>query len=197
MNVLFLVLTLILAQGKGFMVTPHDILPYWQAYTKSHGEPMGLLQKREILMNYLGDYLMVKRAKELGLDKTPQFWKAWNEAHEELQKRCSKEKVPEAKCKKMGEAIKKVLLIQMVIQKEVIPRIKITEEEIQQLILSHQGQKRGKKLDRAGAILFLQQEKKAKALNSYILDLMDRYKVKIDDKALEKLNDKALGLKPL
>ena len=197
MSVLFLVLTLILAQGKGFVVTPHDILPYWQAYTKSHGEPEGLLQKREILMNYLGDYLMVKRARELGLEKTPQFQKAWREAREELQKRCKNERVPEEKCKRMGEAIKKVLLIQMVVQKEVIPRIKITEEEIQTLILSHQGKKRGKRLDRAGAILFLQQEKKAEALNSYILDLMDRYKVKIDDKALEKLNGKTLGLKAL
>jgi len=144
MSVLFLVLALILAQGKGIMVTPPDILPYWQAYTKSHGEPRGILQKREILMNYLGDYLMVRRAKELGLENTPQFQKAWREAQEEIQKRCIWEEVPEARCKKMGEAIKRVLLIQMVVQKEVIPRINITEEEIQALILSHQGKKRGK-----------------------------------------------------
>ncbi|GEM_PF-2136733 len=197
MNILLLVLTLILAQGRGVMVTPHDILPYWQAYTKSHGQAEGLLQKREILMNYLGDYLMVKRAKDLGLDRTPRFQKTWEEAREELRRRCAKEKVPEARCREMGQAIKKVLLIQALVQKEVIPRIKISEEEIQQLILSHEGQRRGKKLDRAGALLFLQQEKKAQALNSYILDLMDRYKVKINDKALEKLNSETLGLKSL
>ncbi len=197
MSVFFLLLTLILAQGKGFVVTSNDIIPYWLAYTRSHGEPEELFQKREILMNYLGDYLMLKRAKELGLDKTQQFQKVWKDAWEEIQRRCSKERVAKYKCKQIKEAIKKVILIQMVVQKEVIPRIKITEEEIQTLILSHRGQKRGKKLDRLGAILFLQQKKKAEALNSYILELMSHYKVKIDEKALKKLNSKILGLNSL
>lgn len=193
MNILFLALTLILAQGKGIMVTPHDILPYWQAYTKTHGEPQGLLEKREILMNYLGDYLMVRRAKEVGLDKTPQFQKEWKEAQQEIRERCAREKIHPARCQSMAKAIRKVILIEMVIQEEVVPRIKITNEEIDQLVLAHKGKRKGKQLDRAGAILFLQQKKRAQALNSYIMELLNRYKVKINEKALEELNSKALG----
>ncbi len=194
MSIILLLLSLILAQGKGFVVTPHDIFPYWQAYSKTHGEPHEVNQKKEILINYLGDFLMVKRAKELGLDKTSQFKRIWKEAQEELKTRCTKEKVSTDKCERMGKAIKKVILIQMVIQREVLPRIKISEEEIQTLVISHKGNNSRKKLDRTGAIMFLQQKKRAEVLNSYILELMKRYKVKINIKALKKLNNKIFSL---
>ena len=45
--VTFVILALILAQGNGFVVTPSDIRPYWQTYSKSHGFPSEIQEKRE------------------------------------------------------------------------------------------------------------------------------------------------------
>ena len=187
MGVVLLLLALILAQGSGFVVTPPDIQPYWENYVKSNGVPSNIEQKREIVMNYLGDYLLYKRAKELKLDQDETFQKTWNEAKAEVLKRGKREKIDRKTQKLILERLKRTLLIARIVNEKVLPRIKITEEEIQQLVSAHESKKRGRKLTRENAIQFLKESKQSEALSGYIEELMDRYKVKINEKALEKL----------
>jgi len=187
MGVLLLFTALILAQGNGFMVKPPDLIPYWQTYVRTQGTPNTIQAKREIMMNYLGDYLLYKRALELKLDQDKSFKKNWDEAKAEVLRRCKKEKISGEARDTILKRVKRTLLITGVIEKEVLPKIKITEEEIQQLVMAHERKKRGRKLDRENAIHFLEESKQAEALNSYIDELMNRYKVKINEKALKDL----------
>ncbi len=187
MGIVLLFMTLILAQGNGFMVKPPDLLPYWQAYARTHGAPTEIQEKREILMNYLGDYLLYRRAMDLKLDKDKDFKESWQEAKEEVLRRSEREKIDQKTREVILHRVKRTLLIARIIEKEVLPRIKITEEEIEQLVSAHKRKKRGRKLTRENAIRFLKESKQAEALNSYIEELMDHYKVKINEKALRDL----------
>ncbi len=187
MGVILLLLSLILAQGNGFVVKPSDLTPYWQTYARTRGAPAGIEEKREILMNYLGDYLLYKRAKELKLDEDKDFRENWEEAKAEVTRRCEKEKISRARCEEILRRLKRTLLISRIVETKVVPRIKITEAEIDRMVMAHERKKGGKKLTRENVIRFLKESKQAEALSGYIEELMDHYKVKINEKALEKL----------
>jgi hypothetical protein len=185
---LLVILSLVLAQGQGIRVDEQVLLPYWQSYTQIHGPPTHLGEKKDILMNCLADLLIVKRANELGVVRSKEFQVEWREAEGEATRRCKKESLNQDKCRRMIESIRKILLTKYVIEKEVIPNIKVQEEEIDQLVYSHRGQKKGKSLGREEAKLFLLEKKRAEALTAYVQELMKRYHVTIENNALMKLN---------
>ncbi len=185
--VTFVILALILAQGNGFVVTPSDIRPYWQTYSKSHGFPSEIQEKREILNNYLADFLMFKRAKELKLDKSEEFLREWHDAKENILLRCRKEEINKVKCNRILESVKRFLLIGLIVEKKVVPKIKVKEEEISEMLNAHHGRKNERKLTRGSIFRFLRERKQSEALHAYVRSLMEKYKVKIDDNALKKL----------
>jgi len=188
MTIILLMQSLVLAQGQGITIDEQAILPYWKNYTQTHASPARLEEKRDILMNCLGDHLMIKRAQELGIENTKEFQAEWREAEEEAKARCERESINSNRCQGMIESIRKILLTRYVMEKEVVPKIKVKEEEVDQLVYSHRGKKRGKSLDREKAKLFLVEKNKGEALTSYVRELMERYHVSIDNHALMKLN---------
>jgi hypothetical protein len=186
--VLLLTVSLVLAQGQGITINEQNLLPYWKNYTQTYGPPTHLEEKKNILMNCLSDLLIVKRAYELGIDRSKEYQTEWREAEGEAKTRCTRESINENNCQRMIESVKKILLTKYVMEMEVIPKINVEEKEIDQLVYSHRGQKRGKSLNREEAKLFLLQKKRAEALTSYVQELMKRYHVTIDNNALMKLN---------
>ncbi len=187
MGIIVFLMTLILAQGNGFVVKPPQLVPYWQAYTKMYGAPRSVQEKREILMNYLGDYLLYRQAVDLKLDRDKTFIRSWQEAKKEVQRRCKQEQMSQEACKKILSKVKRTLLIALLVDRKVLPRIRITEEEIQQMVSAHENKKHGKKLTRENVILFLKKSRQAAALSGYINELMRHYKVTINEKALGRL----------
>jgi hypothetical protein len=88
-------------------------------------------------MNCLSDLLIVKRTYELGIDRSKEFQTEWREAEGEARTRCKRESINKNNCQRMIESIKKILLTKYVMEREVIPKINVEEEEIDQLVYSH------------------------------------------------------------
>ncbi len=191
MSIFLLIIGLILAQGKGFVVVPENLQPYWQAYVKTYGRPTGLQAKEEILKNYLGDYLILKRAKELKVEKSRMFISEWRVARKEVARRCAQEKVREKRCRKILASVRKLLLIAMVVKQKILPKIHVSEEEVRKMLQAHKGEKRG--LSRQGIVRFLEAREQSKGLHAYIDKLMKRYHVTINQSNLKNLD---LGVPP-
>jgi len=77
-------------------------------------------------------------------------------------------------------------LIELVAEREIVPRMKVTDEEIDRLLNAHYGEKKGRKMTRPEVIRFLQEKKRSEALHSYVRSLLKRYHVKIHESALRK-----------
>ncbi len=183
-----LILSIILVTGNGIKITNENLKPYVTGFCRVYGhKPTTFQEKKEVLMNFLSDFLMLKRAKELKLEQDPTFLREWRKAEKTIDSRCLSEKIPEKGCENIKQSVKRVMLIEFLEEKELLPRIKITEEEIETLVENHRGIKKGKTLDRNGAITFLLQKKKFEALQAYVEELMKRYNVKVNWKALESI----------
>ncbi|BAT71756.1 hypothetical protein TST_0958 [Thermosulfidibacter takaii ABI70S6] len=188
MILMTILLSVVIATGQGIKITDKDMNPYIRKFSHIYGhKPESFEEKREVLMNLLADKLMLKRAKEIHLDKDPTFLSEWSKAKKELYSKCEKNGIPSEKCKVIADSLKKVLLIGFLEEKEVLPKIQVSEDEIDILVENHRGIKRGKTLDRNGARQFLLEKKKWEVIEHYVKWLMKRYDVKINKGALKEL----------
>ncbi len=59
--------------------------------------------------------------------------------------RCHRENVTGEKCREIFQSVRRILLIAPVVEREIVPKIKVTDEEIERLLNAHAGEEKEKR----------------------------------------------------
>lgn len=183
---LLLVFMIILAQGKGILVTQKDVAPYKRAFYQVYGHyPKSYEEKEEVLMNCLSDKLILKRADDLKVDRNPEFLREWNEMKAYIDKKCRVEKIERSRCEAIKDRFFQIAKMRFVLRKEVLPVAEKKASEKEWLVETHESLKG--KVPENKITGYIKDVSRLEALNAYVKKLMKLYKVKINKKALRSL----------